>query len=53
MMLGISILAGAISSVPAFAKEKITLRALLVEPSDRWEKTLIPMALAEFNGKVS
>ena len=52
MMLGISILtAGAISPVPAFAKEKITLRALLVEPSDRWEKTLIPMALQNLTAR--
>ena len=52
MALGISILtAGAISSDPAFAKEKITLRALLVEPGDRWEKTLIPMALQNLTAR--
>jgi multiple sugar transport system substrate-binding protein len=51
-ILGISILtAGTFSSVPSFAKEKVTLNALLVEPGDRWEKALIPMALQNLTAK--
>jgi multiple sugar transport system substrate-binding protein len=51
-ILGISILtAGTFSPVPSFAKEKVTLNALLVEPRDRWEKALIPMALQNLKAK--
>jgi len=51
-ILGISILtAGTFSPVPSFAKEKVTLNALLVEPGDRWEKALIPMALQNLRAK--
>jgi multiple sugar transport system substrate-binding protein len=51
-ILGIGILtAGTFSSVPSFAKEKVTLNALLVEPGDRWEKALIPMALQNLTAK--
>jgi len=51
-ILGISILtAGGFSPVPSFAKEKVTLNALLVEPGDRWEKALIPMALQNLTAK--
>ena len=51
-ILGISILtAGTFSSVPSFAKEKVTLNALLVEPGNRWEKALIPMALQNLTAK--
>ena len=51
-ILGISILtAGTFSSVPSFAKEKVALNALLVEPGDRWEKALIPMALQNLTAK--
>jgi multiple sugar transport system substrate-binding protein len=38
-------------SIPAFAQEKITLNALLVEPRERWEKSLIPMALQNLSAK--
>jgi multiple sugar transport system substrate-binding protein len=50
---GISILltAGIFSPVPTFAKEKVILHALLVEPKDRWEKSLIPMAVQNLTAK--
>lgn len=52
-ILGISILltAGIFSPVPTFAKEKVILKALLVEPKDRWEKGLIPMAVQNLTAK--
>jgi multiple sugar transport system substrate-binding protein len=51
-ILGTSVLtAGTFSSVPSFAKEKVALNALLVEPGDRWEKALIPMALQNLTAK--
>jgi multiple sugar transport system substrate-binding protein len=51
-ILGISILsAGIFSPVTSFAKEKVTLNALLVEPRDRWEKALIPMALQNLTAR--
>jgi multiple sugar transport system substrate-binding protein len=52
-ILGISILltAGIFSPVPTFAKEKVILKALLVEPKDRWEKSLIPMAVQNLTAK--
>ena len=52
-ILGISILltAGNFSPVPTFAKEKVILKALLVEPKDRWEKSLIPMAVQNLMAK--
>jgi multiple sugar transport system substrate-binding protein len=51
-ILGIGILsAGILSPVASFAKEKVTLNALLVEPRDRWEKALIPMALQNLSTK--
>ena len=52
-ILGISILltAGIFSPVPTFAKEKVILHALLVEPKDRWEKSLIPMAVQNLTAK--
>ena len=52
-ILGISILltAGIFSPVPTFAKEKVILNALLVEPKDRWEKSLIPMAVQNLTAK--
>jgi multiple sugar transport system substrate-binding protein len=43
--------AGIFSPVASFAKEKVTLNALLVEPRDRWEKVLIPMALQNLTTK--
>jgi multiple sugar transport system substrate-binding protein len=50
-IIGISIITSSIfSPVPSFAKEKVTLKALLVEPKDRWE-TLIPMALQNLTSK--
>ena len=53
IMLGISLIAAASSFVliPSFSQEKITLRALLVEPGDRWEKALIPTALQNLRVK--
>src|ERR687897_1250044 len=53
IMLGISLIATASSflPIPSFAQEKITLNALLVEPRDRWEKSLIPMALQNLTAK--
>jgi multiple sugar transport system substrate-binding protein len=53
IMLGISLIAAASGflPIPSFSQEKITLRALLVEPKDRWEKTLIPMALQNLTAK--
>ncbi|MDQ3977416.1 MAG: extracellular solute-binding protein, partial [Thermoproteota archaeon] len=47
LMLGIITFTAVSGNLPtsSFAQEKITLNALLVEPRDRWEKTLIPMAL--------
>jgi multiple sugar transport system substrate-binding protein len=53
IMLGISLIAAASSFVliPSFSQEKITLRALLVEPRDRWEKALIPTALQNLIAK--
>jgi multiple sugar transport system substrate-binding protein len=54
LILGISIFTAASTSIlpiPSFAQEKITLRALLVEPRDRWEKSLIPMALQNLTAK--
>jgi multiple sugar transport system substrate-binding protein len=52
-ILGISILltASIFSPVPTFAKEKVILNALLVEPKDRWEKSLIPMAVQNLTAK--
>jgi multiple sugar transport system substrate-binding protein len=52
-ILGISILltAGIFSPVPTFAKEKVVLKALLVEPKDRWEKSLIPMAVQNLTAR--
>jgi multiple sugar transport system substrate-binding protein len=52
-ILGISILltVGIFSPVPTFAKEKVILKALLVEPKDRWEKSLIPMAVQNLTAK--
>jgi multiple sugar transport system substrate-binding protein len=50
-IIGISIITSSIfSPVPSFAKEKVTLKALLVEPKDRWE-TLIRMALQNLTSK--
>jgi multiple sugar transport system substrate-binding protein len=43
--------AGIFSPVPTFAKEKVILKALLVEPKDRWEKGLIPMAVQNLTAK--
>ncbi|HKG89244.1 MAG TPA: hypothetical protein VKA95_13035, partial [Nitrososphaeraceae archaeon] len=43
--------AGIFSPVPTFAKEKVILKALLVEPKDRWEKSLIPMAVQNLTTK--
>jgi multiple sugar transport system substrate-binding protein len=54
LILGISIFAVASTSIlpiSSFAQEKITLNALLVEPRDRWEKSLIPMALQNLTAK--
>ena len=53
IMLGISLIATASSflPIPSFSQETITLRALLVEPRDRWEKSLIPMALQNLTAK--
>jgi multiple sugar transport system substrate-binding protein len=51
-ILGANILtAGIFSPVPSLAKEKVTLKALLVEPKDRWEKALIPMALQNLTSR--
>ena len=52
-ILGISIIltAGIFSPIPTFAKEKVILNALLVEPKDRWEKSLIPMAVQNLTAK--
>jgi multiple sugar transport system substrate-binding protein len=51
-ILGTSILTtGIFSAIPSFAKEKVTLQALLVEPRDRWEKALIPMALQNLTAR--
>lgn len=51
-ILGTSILTGGIfSPVPSFAKERVTLKALLVEPKDRWENALIPRALQNLTTK--
>ena len=36
---------------PTFAKEKVILKALLVEPKARWEKSLIPMAVQNLTAK--
>jgi multiple sugar transport system substrate-binding protein len=49
-VLAISILAHFGFSVPSFAKEKVTLRALFVDPKDRWDM-LIPMALQDLTAK--
>jgi multiple sugar transport system substrate-binding protein len=49
-VLAISILAHFSFSVPSFAKEKVTLRALFVDPKDRWDM-LIPMALQDLTAK--
>jgi multiple sugar transport system substrate-binding protein len=49
-VLAISILAHFSFSVPSFAKEKVTLRALFVDPKDRWDM-LIPMALQNLTAK--
>jgi multiple sugar transport system substrate-binding protein len=50
IVLAISILAYVSFSVPSFAKEKVTLRALFVDPKDRWDM-LIPMALQDLTAK--
>jgi multiple sugar transport system substrate-binding protein len=52
-ILGINIIltAGIFSPIPTFAKEKVILNALLVEPKDRWEKSLIPMAVQNLMAK--
>jgi len=51
MIIGISIITSSLfSPLPSFAKQKVTLKALLVEPKDRW-KTLIPMALQKLTSK--
>jgi multiple sugar transport system substrate-binding protein len=51
-IIGIFIITSSIfSPVPSFAKEKVTLKALLVEPKDRWERALIPMALQNLTSK--
>ena len=42
---------GIFSPVPSFAKERVTLKALLVEPKDRWENALIPRALQNLTTK--
>jgi hypothetical protein len=44
-------MAGIFSPIPTFAKEKVILNALLVEPKDRWEKSLIPMAVQNLTAK--
>ncbi len=49
-VLAISILAHVSFSVPSFAKEKVILRALFVDPKDRWDM-LIPMALQDLTAK--
>lgn len=52
IILGISISTISIfSPVPSSAQENITLNALLVEPRDRWEDVLIPMALQNLTAK--
>jgi multiple sugar transport system substrate-binding protein len=53
LMLGISTFTAVSSFLPvsSFAQGKITLNALLVEPRDRWEKSLIPMALQNLTAK--
>ena len=43
--------AGIFYPVPSLAKEKVTIKALLVEPKDRWEKALIPKALQNLTSK--
>ena len=53
LILGISLFTAVSGKLPisSFAQEKITLRALLVEPRDRWEEALIPMALQNLTAK--
>ena len=49
-VLAISILVHISFSVPSFAKEKVTLRALFVDPKDRWDM-LFPIALQDLTAK--
>lgn len=53
LMLGISTFTAVSGNmrIPSFAQEKTILNALLVEPRDRWEEALIPMAIQNLTAK--